>query len=313
MTRLVIDTDVAGATVGGDIDDGLALLAALRCPDVSVDGVIVTGGDLAFKVAQVRRIFELVERSANIGLGAATTLSGRRARDASARPPTAAFLSPHRSTGGLPHGVDLLCEQAAMGDEDLTLLVLGPATTLALALLYRPSLSTGLRRVVLSAGCIGRSVEEPTAAADPLALWLVLRFLAPKATLVGLDVASQFAVSAAEIESVDTRRGPLQEFLVEYCQAWLRYHALDHFHPQDSLALLAALEPETVRTERCRISMDPWNRSWPGLTMRVPNGSEMHETGPEPESHPIEVAVEVDVARCTARLADLWGAPELAR
>ncbi len=308
MPKVLIDTDIKGAAVGGDIDDGLALTAALRSDRLEVQGVIATGGDFAMKVAQIRRIFELTGKSAPLGRGAQVSIDGREARDDSVRPPTAAFLSKHRATRGIPLGVDLLCEQVVAWREELTLLVLGPPTTLALALLYRPELADMLGSVILSAGCFSTPREEPTAAYDPHALALVLRLIAPKVTLVGLDVADLVAFHASEIERVNVGRGDLAAFFVEYTQAWLGYHERDHFHVQATLAVLLAGDTPGFGVDSRAFCMDPCNPSWPGLTIPCEG-----PTKPSCGRRAITAKVThmVDSERCRRRLAELWDAPDL--
>jgi len=76
VTRLVIDASIAGATVGADPAEGLGLLLALLDPDVRLEGIILTGGDLHIKAAQVRKLFEVAGRSVPLALGATHDLLG---------------------------------------------------------------------------------------------------------------------------------------------------------------------------------------------------------------------------------------------
>lgn len=308
MTRLLIDTDIAGATVGGDVDAGLALIAALRHEGVRLEGVIVTGGDLGVKAAQVRRIFELTGRSVPIGLGARKTLLGGLARDDSARPATAGFLSKSRSVHGLPTSVDLLSE-ATLGQGDLTVVLLGPATNLALALVLRPSLAERIGRVVVSAGPAEPMACSGSATSDPHALALVLRELPGKLTLVGRALADRVRFTAAEWDRIDIGRGPLPEFVAEYVEAWLGYHRKSHFSAQDSLSLLCAAGGDLVSTEERLVSMDPCNRSWPGLLLTQPLPELARHEEPEPGVR-ARVAVEVKATECRAELARLWDVAE---
>jgi len=308
MRKVLIDTDIKGAAIGGDIDDGLALVAALRSDRLSVEGIIATGGDFAMKVAQIRRIFELPGKTAPLGRGAHVSLDGREARDDSVRPPTASFLSKHRGTRGIPLGVDLLCEQVIAWRQELTLLARAQPTTLALALRYRPELKDMLGSVIISAGCLSAAREEPTAAYDPHALALVLRLIAPKVTLVGMDVADLVAFRATEVEAVNVARSDLAAFFVEYCQAGLGYHERDHCHPQASLAVLSAGDTPGFAVGPRTFVMEPCNPSWPGLTVPCDGPAR-----PTARHEPITTNVThmVDSERCRRRLAELWDVPDL--
>jgi inosine-uridine nucleoside N-ribohydrolase len=313
VTRVIIDTGISGATVGAAVDDGLALLAALRHDDVTVDGVIATGGDLPMKVAQIRRIFELAGRSALLGCGARHSLLGVPARDASFRPPTAGFLSKNRSVRGVAQGVDLLAEQLSAHPAEVTVLVLGQATTLALALLSRPHLTDAIARVIVRAGCIGYPYETPATVEDPHALAALMRLIPDKLLLVGRDVSDAVTFRAAQFEpEVPERseRGPIFAFVADYCDAWLRFHEAGKLVVPGALAVLAAAEPALFATARRPIALDPCNRSFPALVVPLDLAAGHSAPAPGAVSAEISVTTTVDVARARDRLCALWDLPK---
>lgn len=312
MTRVIVDTGISGATVGAAVDDGLALLAALRHDDVTVDGVIATGGDLPMKVAQIRRVFEVAGRSALLGRGSRHNLLGVPARDASFRPPTARFLSKNRSVRGIAQGVDLLAEQVSAYPGEVTILVLGQATTLALALLARPHLADAIVRVIVRSGCIGYPYEAPATVEDPHALAALIRLIPDKLLLVGRDVSDAVTFRAALFEpevSERSERGPVFAFVADYCDAWLRFHESEKLAAPGALAVLAAAEPALFATARRPIALDPCNRSFPALVVPL-DLAPAHATPPTGAvSAEIAVTTTVDVARARDRLCALWDMP----
>ncbi len=135
-TAVWIEVD-AGCTARGlhDVDDCIALVQALRSPELEVRGISATYGNVdrveAAKAA--RRVLELVGGARPVALGAAAPLG---ASGAGCTAPSDAERSLAR----------------ALERERLTIVALGPLTTVASLLRHRPDLASRIERVVAVAG-----------------------------------------------------------------------------------------------------------------------------------------------------------------
>lgn len=273
MTRLVIDASIAGATVGADPAEGLGLLLALLDPDVRLEGIILTGGDLHIKAAQVRKLFEVAGRSVPLALGATHDLLGRASRDASLRPPTANFVSGHRSIGGLPNALELLQEVTAQGEGTVSLMVLGRATTTALALLAAPRLILGLNRVYLCGCSVGFPLREQQDGADAHAVATVIRLAGDRVILHDPGPPPGVSIPRRQFEcSRESDTSSLFEFVSEYSESWLTYYERSELPLAAALPVIGAAHPSIRTIQRRRYALDPCCRSYSEMILPAQEG-----------------------------------------
>ena len=256
---VIIDTDPG-------IDDTLALYLALNSPELDVRGIAVSYGTTTVEQAY-RNAVEILRRG------------GKRARLAvgARRPLTRALEAARERHGdsGLgyaplpPAGVildfvrpleRLLAEQPA----PVTLLTLGPLTSLALALGREPDLVRAkVGRHVAMAGSLAApgtatAVAEFNAWCDPEALARVLAAELPTA-MVGLDVTRQVALAAAEVGALGASEQPLGRWLFEALRFSLEFHraheGLEGCLVHEVLPVVALIEPEAITFAPARVAV----------------------------------------------------------
>ena len=214
---MLIDTDTAS-------DDAVALIMALRSPDVRVLAITTVAGNVDVAQASKNALYvaELCDSAVPVYAGAATPLS---------RAPVRAHWF-HGSDGlgdhGYPvprrglerlHAVDAVIETAT-ARPGLTLVTLGPLTNIAQAIARRPDIAGRIARCVVMGGnpcCEGNvtPAAEYNIWCDPEAAAIVLRSGIP-VELVGWHLCRGEAVlSAADIEHVLGTGTPLARFAVE--------------------------------------------------------------------------------------------------
>lgn len=146
--RFLIDTD-------GGSDDVVALIMALRHPDVEVAAITVVSGNVPVEQAarNVLVTLELCEADVPVFAGAGRPLEREPAyaywfhgRDGLG---DVGYRTDRRPSAG--SAVDAIVEAAA-ADPGLTLVTLGPLTNLALALGREPGLATAVDRCVVMGG-----------------------------------------------------------------------------------------------------------------------------------------------------------------
>jgi inosine-uridine nucleoside N-ribohydrolase len=276
---VVIDTDPG-------IDDMLALFLCLYSPELDVRGISVSYGNTVVENAY-RNAVEIVRRG------------GKRIRLAvgARRPLVRPLVVAHETHGasGLgyaavpPAGVildfvrpleRLLAEQ---GDR-VTLVTLGPLTSLALALrrdaeLVRAKVARHIAMVgTLEAKGNTTPLSEFNAWCDPEALQTVLRAELPT-ELVGLDVTRQFVLAASDVARLGRAGVPLARWLHEALRFYVEFHqrheGLEGCVVNDVLPIAALLQPETVTFKPLRIAVDLADDERRGRTRVAPDGAQV--------------------------------------
>ena len=115
--------------------------------------------------------------------------------------------------------------EEVMAEAPVTVIALGPATTLASVLLRQPTMAERLERVVLVAGQVhpngAASLRpDPNVSADPGSLQVLLDSPAP-ITLVPADASTGLGMSAADLDALAKRPGPIG-LIVPGARAWLQ-------------------------------------------------------------------------------------------
>lgn len=261
MRPFFIDTDTAS-------DDAVALVIALRHPDIDVVGIGVVAGNVPLDYAIQNALYtrELCGRDdVPVYAGAVAPL----------RLPLTTAQNVHGHDGmgdiGLPlHGrvphptfaVDALIEASHAHAGELEVVTLGPLTNLALAVHADPGLAGRLRRVV-SMGAVAdhvgntNPVAEYNMWADPHAVGVVLAAGLP-IEFVGWDISRHYAVVepalAAELRTVSA----LGEFCVSINAVVAEFCANDTklagFDLPDPIAMAYAIDPG-VATETRRLHL----------------------------------------------------------
>jgi len=258
MRRFLIDTDTAS-------DDAVALVMALRHPDVSVEAITVVAGNVPLAQG-VQNALYTVERC-----GASVPVYSGLAKPLLRPLETAQFCHGQDGMGdvGLPlsgrhpadgHAADVLIETIHRFAGELTLVTLGPLSNVALALLRDPSISSAVKRCVVMGGIgYGHGNVVPAAEyniwVDPEAAKIVFESGLP-ITMVGWDISHRFATftpdeaealrSASELGAFCVA---IQRRMTEFGRHFLKQ---DGFDLPDPMAMSVALDPD-VATEIRRL------------------------------------------------------------
>ena len=251
---VVIDTDPG-------IDDVLALWLALQSPELDVRGISISYGNTTVEHAY-RNCIETLRRA---GRRMTLAFGARRPLDRT----LAVALETHGASGlgyaTVPRaGVTLdwvkpfarlLLEQA----EPVTLLTLGPVTSVARALHADPGLvRSKVKRHVAMIGNLAASgnttpYSEFNAWCDPEALDQVLKAELP-IDLVGLDVTRQIVITGEEIGRLAQAPNELAHWFHDALRFYLEFHKqyekLDGCVINDILPVAALIRPEVLELTR---------------------------------------------------------------
>jgi purine nucleosidase len=274
---VIIDTDPG-------IDDTLALLLALRSPELDVRGIAVSYGNTVVEHAH-RNCVEILRRS---GRRLPLAVSARRPLKRA----LAVALETHGESGlgeatVPPAGVILdfvkpLDRLLAEQDEPVTLVTLGPVTGLALALRRDPGLvHAKVERHLAMIGNLraeGNTTKyaEFNAWCDPEALTEVLRAELPT-ELVGLDVTRKLVLRGADIDRLGRADDEMARWLHAALRFYLAFHRdhekLDGCVINDVLPIVELIAPGTLTFEPLRLTVDLEDGEPRGRTRIAPEGA----------------------------------------
>ena len=255
--RFLIDTDTAS-------DDAVALLMALRHPDVEVEAITVVAGNVPVEMGVQNALYtrDLAGgRDVPVYAGAAQPRTGERQL----------AHHVHGADGMGDIGLELHGREPARGDAaeilverirarpgELTLVTLGPLTNVARAFELAPDLPTKLRSLVMMGGtsdAVGNvsPVAEFNIWADVESAALVFASGAP-ITMVGWDISRKYAVFPPDDAAALRALGPLGEFAVDIQRTLGEFAAihtrLAGFDLPDPIAMAVALDPAVATDVR---------------------------------------------------------------
>lgn len=270
MERIILDIDGAG-------DDQLAILYALGCPDIALEGVTCCHG-AAGSVEQVTAVALNVLDIAGanevpVAAGAWRPIVGNSAADMEApvhfekrlrdrfgdrlagfNPPA----PPPRRPAMAMHAADFIIAKIRENPGEISVVATGPQTNVAMALRLAPDIAGLVKQFVVLAGCFGTPgnmtpVSEYNIWADPEAAHVVLGSGAP-VILVPLDVCEDNRVAASMLTRDDLADlaagpgGPVTDHVVAtfpiYIDIWREFFGLVGFPLDDAIALATVVYPQ---------------------------------------------------------------------
>lgn len=257
-----IDTDTAS-------DDAVALVMALRHPDIDVIGIGVVAGNVPLDMAvqnalYTRELCDRVDVPVHAGEAAPLAIRLETAQNVHGGDGMGDIGLPLR--GRAPDAGDAVDELLRASHEyagELTLVTLGPLTNLARAIERDPELPDRLSRTV-AMGAVADHVGNITPVAefnmwaDPHAVDVVLRS-GLHIEFVGWDISRHFAVVEPEFaEELRALGTPLAEFCIDIQRIVAEFCAtetkLAGFDLPDPIAMAYAIDP-AIGTEVRRLHL----------------------------------------------------------
>lgn len=256
---VVIDTDI-----GTDIDDSWALAFALRCPELDICLVTTSTGDAVDRAALVAELLA-AEGRADVPIGVG--LPGRGDWTQPLRAAGRAALDDH--PGGALDGVTAVIEVIDAAVAEVTVIALGPLTTVAAAFERHPRIAERSRVVgmqgSLRLGYQGQPgpVPEYNVASDVDAARRVLAAPWP-CTLAPLDTCGSVVLSGARYRRIRraAERDRLLRTVLKQQEAWLEAVDLPERDDGvttplfDTLAVHLAYDESMVDVEAVCVSID---------------------------------------------------------
>jgi inosine-uridine nucleoside N-ribohydrolase len=317
---VIIDTDFAASAPS---DDALAVLLALRSPELDVLGITTVAGNdsLERATSDVLRVLEIAGRAAvPVHAGADMPLvhaagawerahHGRWWSDDPPSPPPGGFAARKAEPSS---AAEFLVRSVRQRPRELTIIAIGPLTNLAIALRSDPAFAGNVKRLVIMGGAIaalpdGTGNMTPNAEfnfwVDPEAAHVVLRSGIP-IQLSPLNVSRKTNLTRAWYERMVAVETPLTGLLRFILGSVFDNQPERRVSMFDEVAVAAVIDPTLVKTREMYVDVD----IHPGINYGVSVGGDELWPGAE-GARRMSVQYDLDwerfakllVARLTAR------------
>ena len=272
---IIIDSDPG-------IDDCLALLLALNSPELDVRAISISYGNAVVENAY-RNAVEILRRVKHpvrvpLGIGARRPLKRQLQVADDTHGPTGLGYAEVSPAGVILDYVRPLERLLAAQPEPVTLVTLGPVTSLALVLRANPGLVRDkVSRHVAMIGNIEAAgnqtrFSEFNAWCDPEALATVLAAEIPT-EMIGLDVTRKLVIKGNEVERLAQHSPWLHDALRFYVEFHKKQEGLDGAVINDVLAIAYLLQPDVLTFSDLRLAVDLDDGQSRGRTKLNPKGS----------------------------------------
>jgi len=272
---IIIDTDPG-------IDDCLAILLALNSPELDVRAISVSYGNAVVENAY-RNAVEIVRKVKQpvrvpLGIGARRPLKRPLQVADDTHGPSGLGYADVPPAGVILDYVRPLERLLEAQPEPVTLVTLGPVTSLALALRANPGLVRDkVSRHVAMIGNIEAAgnttrFSEFNAWCDPEALATVLAAEMPT-EMIGLDVTRKVVIRSSEVNRLAEHSPWLHDALRFYVEFHKKQEGLDGAIINDVLAIAYLIQPDVLTFSDLRLAVSLDDGQSRGRTKLDPKGS----------------------------------------
>lgn len=260
--RIIIDTDPG-------IDDALAFLLALASPEIQLEALTTTQGNVTVDNA-TRNALAVLElgRSGHIPVAGGSVLPLVQPLRASALVHGEsglgnAKLPPPRTKPLHQHAVDYLIERVLAEPQEISIFPIGPLTNIAMAIRKEPRFVTSVKELVIMGGAILEHGNVTPQAefnihVDPHAAHIVFHSGIP-ITLIPLDVTHKCLFLQKDVDRLMQIPSPISRFIRDMMEVYLRV-SLAWGYPgsalHDPLTLATVIAPELLTLKEYYVDVD---------------------------------------------------------
>lgn len=268
------------------MDDSVAIILAAKSPELDLLAVTTTHGNYPVAVTNVnaRKALELVGRG---DIPVASGMSRPMVRESPSDPFThgddgqaEAHLPEPRVELDPRHAVDVIIDLVKENWGELELIVTGPMSNVAMALVKEPSIANGIRRIIAISGAFGltEAAFRNATGDNPMSEWNV--YVDPEAAdvvyrsgvqllAIGLDVATHFDVDFVDedLERLEVSDKAEARFLARAI-GFVRGRGYGAYCAViDAMAVAATADPTLLSTIHGRVGIATGDALTRGMTV----------------------------------------------
>ncbi len=271
--RVIIDTDPG-------VDDVLALLLAMRSPELKIEGITPVAGNvpLDLTLPNALRMVEIAGRTDSpVGAGAPAPLMRRLVTAESVHGENgldgAVFPEPKIQPIAEP-AAQFIRRIVRKYPGEVTLIPIGPLTNIATALRLDDELPKLVRGITLMGGSLSGGNVTPAAEfniyVDPEAARIVFQSGIP-ITMVGLDVTTKTKLTEAHVRELEAHSNPVSQAAAKIARHIIAHSRKEGFqlgpNMHDPLAVAAFLRPSLIKTQKFYVDVETSGELTAGETL----------------------------------------------
>jgi pyrimidine-specific ribonucleoside hydrolase len=271
--RVIIDTDPG-------VDDALALLLAMRSPELKIEAITPVAGNvpLALTLSNALRMVEIAGRTdIPVAVGAKSPLIRRLVTAAYAHGENglggAVFPEPRTRPVAEP-AAELIRQIVRKYPGEVTLLPIGPLTNIATALSLDSQLAAMVRGIVMMGGSLSGGNITPAAEfniyVDPEAARIVFQSGIP-ITMVGLDVTRKTSLTEEHVKTLEAAQNPVSQAAAKIGRNSINHNREQGFlvgpNMHDSLAIAGFLDPSLLTLKDYYVDVETTGELTAGQTL----------------------------------------------
>jgi purine nucleosidase len=260
--RIIIDTDPG-------MDDALTFLLALASPEIKLEALTTTQGNVTLEKAtrNALSVLELAHAS-QIPVAAGSVLPLveplRASADVHGESGIGNSKLPEPKTSPVQaHAVDYLIERVLAEPNELTIFPIGPLTNIAMAIRKEPRFAKAIKELVVMGGAIQEAgnmspLAEFNIFVDPHAAHIVFHAGIP-ITLIPLDVTHQCLLKQEHVERLLKIKSPISRFIKEASEVYMKFSHERGFEGSalhDPLTLATIIAPELLTLKEYYVDVD---------------------------------------------------------
>jgi len=260
--RIIIDTDPG-------IDDAFAFLLALASPEIQLEALTTTQGNVTLEKA-TRNALSILElcNASHIPVAAGSKYPLVQPLRASADIHGAsgigdAKLPDPKAAPVTQHAVDYLIERVLAEPNEISIFPIGPMTNIAMAIRKEPKFAKAVKELVIMGGAIQENgnitpLAEFNIYVDPHAAHIVFHSGIP-ITLIPLDVTHKCLIKREHIHRLVKINSPVTHFIKDAIDFYLNFsyeHGFGGGALHDPLTLATVIAPELLTLKEYYVDVD---------------------------------------------------------
>jgi len=271
--RVIIDTDPG-------VDDALALLLAMRSPELKIEAITPVAGNVPLELTlpNALRMVEIAGRAdIPVAVGAKSPLMRRLVTAAYAHGENglggAVFPEPTTKPVAEP-AAELIRQIVRKYPGEVTLLPIGPLTNIATALCLDSQLAAMVRGIVMMGGSLSGGNITPAAEfniyVDPEAARIVFQSGIP-ITMVGLDVTRKTSLTEEHVKTLEAAQNSVSQAAAKIGRNSINHNREQGFlvgpNMHDSLAIAGFLDPSLLTLKDYYVDVETTGELTAGQTL----------------------------------------------
>jgi len=311
MQKVIIDTDPGLGIREADFDDGVALLLALKSPQIDVIGITTVHGNVpvSYGTRNVLRLLHLMQRNVKVAQGAHRPIildyPEKVKRPDREIEGIFQFIPSMEDNLISTFAPQFIVDTANKSEDKIIIVGIGPLTNIALSLIINPGIKEKIEKIIIMGGAAFypgnvTPVAEFNIWMDPEAAEVVFSSGLP-IVMVGLNVTQKVGFTKKDFSLLKNKIDPLSKLFYLSAVTWLDYlkkmQNTRECYIHDALAVGYLLDEKLISTRQAYVSIETKGALTRGQTVIDTQGI----SGKRPNA---QVCMEIDKKRFREMVID---------